>query len=378
MSRKLRMGMVGGGQGAFIGDVHRKAARLTGEIDLVAGVFGRNHDKSLETAKALYLDPARVYSSFEEMARAEAALPADKRIDFVTVATPNITHFPISKLFLENGFHVLCEKPVTISSEQAIELSAIIAKNNSLFALMHNYTGFPMVKQARQMVKDGVLGDIRKINVEYSLGWLASPNASKQAIWRVDPERAGISGCMADIGTHAQNLIHYITDLNITELSADLATFVPGRKLDDDGSVLLHFDNGAHGIIFASEVSTGEENNFIIKIYGEKAALEWHEQSPEDLIIRTNDAPMQVYRRNWGGCHPIVAQTSNLPAGHPEGFLEAFTNIYIEFVRAIQAKIDGKDYGKPDFPGIEDGISEMIFLEKMVQNANGTEKWTRM
>lgn len=377
MSRKIRMGMVGGGQGAFIGEVHRKAARLTGQIDLVAGVFGTDPEKSMECAKSLYIDPARVYPTFQDMAKGEAALPADERIDFVTVATPNITHYPISKLFLESGFSVLCEKPVTMSSSEAYDLADTIKKTGKLFALMHNYTGYPMVKQAKQMIADGLLGDIRKINVEYSLGWLASPNAGKQATWRVNPKLAGISGCMADIGTHAQNLIHYITGLDIAELNADLATFVPGRLLDDDGTVLLRFNNGAHGVIFASEVSTGEENNFVIKIYGEKAAIEWRQESPENLYVRSNDAPMQVFRRNWAGCCPAAQAASNLPAGHPEGFIEAFTNIYLAFVSAVNAQIEGRDPGKPDFPGIEDGIAEMLFLEKMVENANSDVKWTK-
>ena len=372
MKRKIRMGMVGGGPGAFIGAVHRIAARLDGEIELVSGVFGRDPAKSRACAEELYLDPARGYADYQTMIKSELALPADQRIDFVAICTPNQYHFPVAKAFLEAGFHVLCEKPLAMSSAEALELEALVKKNGKLFCLMHNYTGFPMVRQARQLIAEGKLGTIRKVNVEYSLGWLAAPNAGKQAAWRVDPKQAGISGCMGDIGTHAQNLIEFVTGMPIREVSAELATFVPGRALDDDGSVLLRFDNGARGVIFASEVATGEENNFILKIYGDKAALEWHEQDPENLIIRSNDAPIQILRRGWPGTGEAAAQNSRLPAGHPEGFIEAFANIYKMFAEAIRA-------GKPgDYPSVSDGVAEMRFLEAIVANSHGTEKWTEI
>jgi len=366
------MGMVGGGEGAFIGEVHRIAARMGGEIELVAGVFGTNRESSLQCGERLYLNPARVYSDFSAMIAGEQALPESERIDFVTVCTPNRWHFPIAKAFLEGGFHVICEKPVAMSSAEALELKKVLLKSGKLFALMHNYTGYPMVKQARKIVADGVLGELRKINVEYSLGWLASPNAGKQAAWRVDPKQAGISGCMADIGTHAENLIKYITGLAIAEVNADLATFVEGRSLDDDGSVLLRFGNGARGLIFASEVSTGEENNFILKIYGDKAALEWRQQTPEELIIRSNDAPIQILRRGWPGTGAESAKASRLPAGHPEGFLEAFANIYNAFAGSIRTGVPG------DYPGIDDGVEEMQFLEAIVANSKSDVKWTKM
>lgn len=375
MRRKIKMGMVGGGQGAFIGDVHRRAARLNGDIELVAGVFGTNVESSKECGKQLFLDPGRVYPNYQEMVAGEQKRAEGDKIDFVAVVTPNRTHYQISKAFLEGGFHVLCEKPISMSSAQALDLKATLTSSGKLFALMHNYTGFPMVKQARQMVADGVLGQVRKINVEYSLGWLAAPNAGKQATWRVDPAEAGISGCMADIGTHAQNLIHYITGLEITTVNADLVSFVPGRALDDDGSVLLRFNNGARGIIFASEVSTGEENNLAIKIYGEKAALEWRQESPENLIVRSNDAPMQVYRRGWAGTCSAAQAASHLPAGHPEGFLEAFANIYRAFADAILAQMAGEKNPTGDFPGIDDGISEMLFLEAIVKSSADNTKW---
>ena len=372
MTRKIRMGMGGGGPGAFIGAVHRIAARLDGEIELVSGVFGRDPAKSRACAEELYLDPARGYADYQSMIQAELALPEDQRIDFVTICTPNQFHFPVAKAFLEAGFHVLCEKPLAMNSAEALELEALVKKTGKLFCLMHNYTGFPMVRQARQLIAEGKLGTIRKVNVEYSLGWLAAPNAGKQAAWRVDPKQAGISGCMADIGTHAQNLIEFVTGMPIREVSAELATFVPGRALDDDGSVLLRFDGDARGVIFASEVATGEENNFILKIYGDKAALEWQEQDPENLIIRSNDAPIQVLRRGWPGTGDAAAQNSRLPAGHPEGFIEAFANIYKMFAEAIRA-------GKPgDYPSVSDGVAEMRFLEAIVANSHGTEKWTKI
>lgn len=372
MLRKLKMGMVGGGEGAFIGEVHRIAARMNGGIELVAGVFGTNREKSLECGRNLYLAPERIYPDFIAMADAERALPEGERIDFVTVCTPNRLHFAISAKFLQSGFHVLCEKPVAMNLGEALELEAIVKRSKKLFALMHNYNGFPMIKQARKVIASGQLGKLRKINVEYSLGWLAAPNAGKQAAWRVDPKQAGISGCMADIGTHAETLIRYLTGLRIVEVSADLATFVEGRELDDDGSVLLRFDNGARGVIFASEVSTGEENNFIVKIYGDKAALEWHVQTPEELILRSNDAPIQILRRGWPGTGEEAAKASRLPAGHPEGFLEAFANLYDAFAGAIRTGTPG------DYPGIDDGISEMRFLEAIVANSKGETKWTKI
>ena len=370
MKRKIRMGMVGGGPGAFIGAVHRMAARLDGEIELVSGVFGRDPAKSRACAEELFLDPDRGYADYRAMIDAELALPEDRRIDFVAVCTPNRFHFPVARAFLEAGFHVLCEKPLAMNLEEAVELEKVVKKTGRLFCLMHNYTGFPMVRQARQLVSEGALGTVRKINVEYSLGWLASPNAGKQAAWRVDPGQAGISGCMGDIGTHAQNLIEFVTGMPVRQVSAELTAFVPGRMLDDDGSVLLRFDNGVRGLIFASAVATGEENNFILKIYGDKAALEWHEQEPENLILRSNDSPVRILRRGWPGTGDAAARNSRLPAGHPEGFIEAFANIYRMFAEAVRS-------GKPgDYPSIADGVAEMRFLEAIVANSAGTEKWT--
>ena len=370
INQKIKMGMIGGGPGAFIGAVHRIAARLDGQIELVAGVFGTDPAKSHGFAEELFVEPGRVYADYTAMIAAEKRRPEDQRIDFVTICTPNLFHFPIAKAFLEAGFHVLCEKPVAMSSAEALALEALVQTSGKQFCLMHNYAGYPMVRQAKQVIEDGVLGALRKINVEYSLGWLAAPNAGKQAAWRIDPKQAGISGCMADIGTHAQHLIEYTTGLKIRAVSADLATFVPGRALDDDGSVMLRFDGTVRGVIFASEVATGEENNLILKIYGDKAALEWRQQIPEELIIRSNDAPIQILRRGWPGTGEAAARISRLPAGHPEGFLEAFANIYRAFAVTIRTG------AKADYPSIADGVAEMRFLEAIVANSNGSEKWT--
>ncbi|MBO4620050.1 MAG: Gfo/Idh/MocA family oxidoreductase [Victivallales bacterium] len=372
MSRKLRMGMVGGGYDAFIGEVHRIAARMDGEVDLVSGVFGRDAAKSAQFAEGLHLAPGRGYADYKDMIQKELALPEDERIDFVTICTPNFCHYEIAKAFLEAGFHVVCEKPLAMNSAEALALEALVKQTGRMFCLFHNYTGYPMVRQARQLVASGALGKIRKVNVEYSLGWLAAPNAGKQAAWRVDPKQAGISGCMADIGTHAQNIIEFITGMPILEVSADLATFVPGRRLDDDGSVMLRFADGVRGLIFASEVATGEEDNFIVKIYGDKAALEWRQMEPENLILRSNDAPVQIIHRGWPGTGDEAMRFSRLPAGHPEGFIEAFANLYRMFVEAVRTGVPG------DYPSVSDGVAEMRFLEAIVANSGGAEKWTKI
>lgn len=378
MNRKLRMGMVGGGLGGFIGDVHRKAAQFTGEAEVVAGAFSTNAKRSKQTGKSLYLDPKRIYGSYQEMLAGELALPADQRIDFVSVVTPNNGHYPISKAFLEAGFNVLCEKPLTMNLKQALALRDVVRKSGKVFGLMHNYTGYPMVKQAKAMVAAGTLGQIRKVVVEYSLGWLASPQASKQAVWRVDPNIAGPCGCMGDIGTHSQNLIKYITGMDIEELCADLTSFVPGRQVDDDGSVLLRFKDGAKGAVFCSEVSTGQENNFRIYIYGTEGALEWRQETPEDLFLRSNVEPMRVYRRGWAGVGPEAAAATHLPAGHPEGFLEAFANVYANFLACIKARAKGDSQAGGDFPGIEEGVEEMVFLNCLLKNVKGKAKWTKV
>ena len=380
MSRKLRMGMVGGGRGAFIGAVHRMAAALDGQIELVCGAFSSDPEKSKLSGQDLHLDPERVYTNFEEMILREKQLPEDKRMDFISVVTPNHVHFAPTKMALENGFHVICDKPLCYNMEEAYELRDIVKKSGKVFALTHNYTGYPMVKQARSMIKNGEIGQIRRVVVEYPQGWLSTKleaSDQKQASWRTDPSKSGIAGCMGDIGTHAENLAEYMTGLRIKQLCADLSVFVPGRLLDDDGNVLLRFDNGAKGILFASQISAGEENNLKIRVYGTKAGLEWHQQEPNTLLVKWLDQPMQVLRTGVGPLSPESAAHTRLPSGHPEGYLEAFANIYRNFAHCVLAHENGRDPDPylADFPDVEDGVRGMQFIYKVVESSNADEKW---
>ena len=380
MSRKLRMGMVGGGRGAFIGAVHRMAAALDGQIELVCGAFSSNSEKSKLSGEDLFLDPGRVYSTYEEMIRKEKELPDDERMDFVSIVTPNHVHFGPTKMALENGFHVICDKPLCFDLDEAYMLRDIVNQSGRVFALTHNYTGYPMVKQAKAMVETGDIGEIRKIVVEYPQGWLSTKledSDQKQASWRTDPKRSGIAGSMGDIGTHAENLAEYITGLKIKELCADLSIFVPGRLLDDDGSVLLRFDNGAKGILFASQISAGEENNLRIRIYGTKAGLEWHQQEPNTLMVKWLDRPMEMLRTGVGPLSEQSTAHTRLPAGHPEGYLEAFANIYRNFAHCVLAHENGTspDPLLNDFPTVEDGIRGMQFIYKVVESSNSDSKW---
>ena len=378
--RKLRMGMVGGGRGAFIGAVHRMAAALDGQIELVCGAFSSSPEKSKLSGQDLFLPPERSYGTYEEMITAERSLPDDVRMDFVSIVTPNHMHFGPAKMALENGFDVVCDKPVTFNLDQAHELKQIVDSSGLLFALTHNYTGYPMVKQARAMIKAGELGTIRKIVVEYPQGWLATKledTEQKQASWRTDPSRSGAAGCMGDIGTHAENLTEYITGLKITRLCADLSTFVDGRLLDDDGNVLVHFDNGAKGILYASQISVGEENALRIRIYGTEAGIEWSQEAPNNLIVKHQDKPRQIYRTAVGDLHPEAQAHTRIPAGHPEGFLEAFANIYRNFAFCKQARLAGKepDPVYVDFPTIDDGIRGMQFIERVVESGKQGAAW---
>lgn len=384
-NRKLRMGMVGGGPGAFIGDVHRKAARLDGQIEIVAGAFDINPSKSKQMGRELNLASKRVYNTYMEMIEKELALPEDERVDFVSITTPNNWHFPIAKAFLEAGFHVMCEKPMTISVAEAKTLKAIVKKTKRVFGLMHNYTGYPMVKLARDMVKAGKLGKIRKVVVRYPQGWLATAlekTGQKQATWRADPKQSGGCGCMGDIGTHCENLAEYVSGLKIKELCADLTTFVKGRKLDDDGNVLLRFNNGARGVLHASQISVGEENNLAIWVYGEEKGLEWYQEHPNYLYVKEADKPEQIYKRGNGyiGLESAAAvRGTRIPAGHPEGFFEAFANNYCNFAETVRAKINRK---KPDplaldFPNVDDGLRGMLFLETLLASNKSKQKWTK-
>lgn len=377
---KIRMGMVGGGIGAFIGGVHRMAANLDGHIELVAGAFSSNPEKSRQSGEALGLDPARVYGSFEEMIRREKRLRPDRRIQIVSIVTPNHMHFAPAKMALENGFHVICDKPLAFNMKEALALEKVVAKTGNIFALTHNYTGYPMVKQARMMLRNGELGAIRKVVVEYPQGWLSTAveaSGSKQAAWRTDPTKSGIAGAMGDIGTHAENLAEYVTGLKISEMCADISTIVPSRQLDDDGNVLLRFDNGARGILHASQISAGEENNLNIRVYGEKGGLEWRQMEPNSLIVKWLDKPTQVYRTGVGPLYPESLAHTRIPAGHPEGYLEAFANIYRNFAMCVKARLEGREPDPiyTDFPTVQDGVRGMKFIEKVIASGHSKSKW---
>lgn len=385
MSRKIRYGMVGGGRGAFIGAVHRIAANMDGQIELVCGAFSSDPEKSKASGADLYLPPARCYGSFAEMIAAEKELPEGDRMDFISIVTPNHVHFPPAKLALENGFHVLSDKPATYDLAEAKELKALVKKSGLLYGLTHNYTGYPLIKEARELVHSGKLGKIRKVVVEYPQGWLATrieASGQKQAAWRTDPKRSGAAGCIGDIGTHAENLAEYVTGLQISELAADLTAFVKGRKLDDDGNVLLRFKSGAKGVLHASQISVGEENNLNLRVYGELGGLEWHQREPNTLLLKWPDRPMEVYRTANGYLSAAAKAAGRTPPAHPEGYLEAFANIYRNFAGAIRARIEkrrlAKDDPTLDFPKIEDGVRGMAFIEAVVASSKANAAWTRL
>ncbi len=377
------MGMVGGGQGAFIGAVHRIAAAIDQQIELVCGAFSSDAERSLASGLEFFLPAERCYASYQEMMEQEAALPADQRMDFVAIVTPNHVHFPAAKSALEAGFHVLSDKPATLDLAEAKELSKIVEKTGLLYGLTHNYTGYPMVKQAKEMVAAGELGKIRKIVVEYPQGWLATKledSGQKQAAWRTDPKRSGAAGCIGDIGTHAENLAEYISGLKISELAADLSSFVDGRLLDDDGNILLRFDNGAKGVLHASQISVGEENNLNIRVYGEKGGLEWHQYEPNTLLVKWLDQPTQVYRTGNAYLGEAAQLNSRTPSSHPEGYLEAFANVYRNFADHIRCLIDGTPASDHvlDYPSIADGVRGMAFIEATVASSQNNAAWTKL
>jgi len=382
MNRKLRYGMIGGGRGAFIGAAHRIAAQMDGQAELVAGAFSSDPARSAASGEDLFLDPARVYGSYVEMAEAEARKPMGQRLDFVVIVTPNHQHFPPAKLFLEKGFNVVCDKPVTFDLKQAVALRKIVVKSKKIFALTHNYTGNVMVKQARALVREGRLGAIRKVVVEYPQGWLSTPlekTGHKQALSHTDPRFAGPAGCVADIGTHADNLARYITGLETHSLCADLTTFVNGRQVPDDGNILVRYVGGAKGVLHASQISVGEENALNIRIYGEKAGLEWHQEHPDRLVVKYPDRPAETWTRGNSYLTSAVAKAATrIPAGHPEGYLEAFGNLYREVFRAIRAEVSGKKQPKDlDFPTIADGVEGMAFIETVVKSSKLGAKWVK-
>ncbi|WP_441000960.1 Gfo/Idh/MocA family protein [Fodinibius sp. SL11] len=379
MAKLIRYGMVGGGPGSFIGKVHRMAANLDGKMRLVAGSFSSDSEKSRRMGSQLNLQPDRVYESYQQMAENEAALHEDKRIDVVSVVVPNNLHYDVCKTFIEAGVHVICDKPMTNTLEEAEELCRLVAKHNTLFALTHNYSGYPMVKEARQLVEEGTLGTLRKVVVEYPQGWLARSVENEAEVWRLNPNIAGISSTIADIGTHAEHLVRFITGAEIEELYADINTFVDGRTLEDDANLLVHYKNGMRGILYASQVSIGEENALKIRLYGDQAALEWEQEQPNELRLKYPDKPEEIYRRGNSYLSEAARYHNRIPAGHPEGFIEAFANIYSNVADVISARKSGAQPDKlaMDFPTVQDGARGVHFIHKAIESGK-QQKWVDM
>lgn len=383
MNQKLRMGMLGGGKDAFIGAIHRHAALMDGLIELCCGALSINPEIAKDSAKSLFLPENRTYLTFEEMITNEAKLPAEERMHFITIVTPNFAHFAPAMMALDHGFHVVIEKPIAFTLDEAKQLKQKVEETGLMLCLTHTYSGYPMVKQAKQMVKNDAFGKIRKVYVEYPQGWLSKLSereGNAQAAWRTDPKKSGKSGCMGDIGTHAAHLAEYITGLKISKICADLSILVEGRMLDDDGNVLLKMDNGASGVLMASQVAAGEENALKIRVYGEKGGLEWAQHEPNTLIVKWLDQPAQIYRAGGNYADRLSSfATSNCrtPGGHPEGYLEAFANIYRNFSRTLIAKIDGLEPTEEmlDFPSVEDGIRGMAFIDNVVASSQSETKW---
>lgn len=378
------MGMIGGGKDAFIGAIHRLAAFMDGNIELVAGALSINPEIAKDSGRSLFLSEDRIYANFDEMLEKESQMPEDKRMDFVTIVTPNFAHFAPAMMALDKGFNVVVEKPITFTLDEAKQLKQKVEETGLMLLLTHTYSGYPMVKQAKQMVKDGVLGKIRKVWVEYPQGWLSKLSereGNAQAAWRTDPKKSGKSGCMGDIGTHAAHLAEYITGLQIEKLCADLNVLVEGRALDDDGAVLLRFNNGAAGVLMASQVAAGEENALKIRVYGEKGGLEWAQHEPNTLIVKWLDEPTQILRAGsgyQGRLSSYALHNCRTPGGHPEGYLEAFANLYRNFSLSLMAKLGGTTapVEAADFPSVDDGIRGMAFIDNVVKSSQSTEKWT--
>lgn len=377
-ARRLRLGMVGGGPGAFIGAVHRIAARLDDRYELVAGALSSDPDRARAGARDLRIAPERSYASFAEMAAAEARR-AD-RIDVVAIVSPNHLHYPVAKAFLEAGIHVICDKPITTTTEDALDLASIVRRTGLVFGLTHNYTGHPMVRQARQVIADGELGAIRVVQVEYAQDWLTTAlerTGQKQALWRTDPAQSGPGGCLGDIGTHAFNLAEFVTGLHCEQLAADLSSFVPGRKVDDNAQMLLRFSHGVRGMLWASQVAPGNENNLRLRIYGEKAGLKWKQEDPNYLCFTPFDKPPVLIRRSGAGATAVAAHASRIPAGHPEGYLEAFAQLYTDLAEQISAKIDGRapDPSSLLVPTVGDGVAEMRFMAAAIKSSRRNSAW---
>ncbi|RYY37552.1 MAG: Gfo/Idh/MocA family oxidoreductase [Sphingobacteriaceae bacterium] len=373
--------MIGGGQGAFIGAIHRIAARIDGHYELVAGAFSSNPEKAKASGEELGLSPDRVYGSYKELIEKESQLPEDVRVQVISIVTPNHVHFEPTKLALESGFHVVLDKPMTFSLDEAKELKKVVESTGKLFCLTHTYTGYPMVKEARQIIKSGKIGAIRKVYVEYPQGWLSTfleGEDNKQASWRTDPGKSGIAGAMGDIGTHAFNLAEYVTGLQVTKLNADINIVVEGRKLDDDGAVLLKYNNGASGVLMATQIAAGDENNVKIRVYGEKGGIEWQQDVSNTLLVKYLDKPTEIWRTGGGYTSGYVTTNMRAPAGHPEGYLEAFANLYKNFALTVKAQLEGTEATPEmlDFPGVEDGVRGMAFVENVIASGKSDTKWT--
>ena len=379
--RKLRMGMVGGGRDSFIGAVHHKGATIDGDVELVAGALSSTPEKAIKSARDLHLPEDRSYTSWQEMLEEESARPKEERIDFVSVVTPNHLHYPIARAFVQAGFNVVLDKPMVHTTEQASDLIDAVEKAGNVFAVTYNYTGYPMVKQARHMVRQGMLGEIQKVIVEYSQSWLLTKleeTGHKQADWRTDPQRAGLGGAIGDIGTHAENLMSTVTGLELDEICADLTRFVPGRVLDDDAMVLLRFTSGAKGFLTASQISAGYENNLNIRVFGTKAGLTWHQEHPNYLTYAPADEPVQVLSRGNDYLCEAAQRAARLPWGHPEAFHEAFANIYLNATDTIRARLMGVEPTELelDFPTVYDGARGVFFVERVVESSKSEQKWT--
>ena len=374
--------MIGGGTGSFIGAVHRMAANLDGQIELVCGCFSSNYENSLITGKSLYLPESRIYSNYREMIEREALLPDGERMDFVSIVTPNHLHFDPAMLALRHGFNVVLDKPMTFTLDEAKRLRDMVSKSGKLFMLTHTYTAYPMVKEARERIRRGDLGKIRRVYVEYPQGWLYDDCAdvNKQAFWRVDPTRSGKSGCIGDIGTHAFNLAEYITGLKALEICGELNSFVQGRLLDDDGAALIRYEGGAKGVLTASQVAVGVENGLNIRVYGERGGLEWRQDEPNTMVMRWPDRPAELVRTSNGYMCHIANYNSRVPGGHPEGYIEAFANLYRNFALALGSILAGEEPAPEnlDFPSVEDGVRGMCFIETMVATGMSEEKWIKM
>lgn len=367
----VKYGMVGGGQGAFIGDVHRLAARLDGQVELVCGAFSRDPENCKVTGAALGLAPERCYPDYVAMMRGEAALPPEARMDFVSIVTPNHVHFPVAKAALDAGFHVLSDKPATLDLREARQLRALVEASGKSYGLTHTYLGYPLVGEARGIIEAGGIGKVRKVFVEYIQGWLAGPVENKQADWRTDPARSGGSGCMGDIGTHAHNLAEFMTAKRMTHVAGDLSIFVEGRRLDDDGSALFRMEDGVKGTLSASQVCVGQENSLSIRIYGETGGLEWRQEEPNTLLRRYCDRPTEVIRAAQGYLSSGAQEWFRTPPGHPEGYIEAFANCYLDFARAVRS-------GGASAAGIEAGVRGMAFVQALLESSANNSQWTEI